>query len=144
MRITRSLTIATVFALVGILLLGKDVGAQTKAPQPAQQDHSSHHQATEPPSDSTPQTSATQAERAGGMMGEEAAAAAKLDALVAKMNASTGESRTDAMAELLTVLVQQQKSMCERMMTSPGMMQMHEMMNMMQMHGMMDKKDDAK
>lgn len=50
-------------------------------------------------------------ERIGEMMAEEAVAAAKLDALVSKMNASTGESKVEAIAELLTALVQQHKSM---------------------------------
>ena len=60
---------------------------------------------------------------------------AKLDALVAKMNAATGAPKVDAIAELLTALVQQHKSMRERMMADPVMMQMHRMM---------DKKDGGK
>src|SRR5689334_4108431 len=54
------------------------------------------------------------------MMEQMKAADAKLDELVARMNSSTGTAKTDAMAELLTTLVQQHHMMRESMGT--GMM----------------------
>jgi hypothetical protein len=41
---------------------------------------------------------------------------AKLDQLVAKMKATTGAAKTEAMAELLTALVEDRKNTCEPMM----------------------------
>jgi hypothetical protein len=129
---TRARTLATAIAVVSVLAVAKNVPARTEVTQPQQQDHQLHHQAIEPSSESQAQSSAKQNERPGGMMAD---ADAKLDALVAKMNAATGAQKVDAIAELLTALVQQHKSMRERMMADPVMMQMHRMM---------DKKDAGK
>ena len=52
---------------------------------------------------------------------------AKLDDLVKKMNAATGAAKTDAMAQLLTALVEDRHNACEPMMAN--------MMSMMQMMG---------
>ena len=41
---------------------------------------------------------------------------AKLDQLVARMQAAKGAAKTDAIAELLTALVDDRKNMCEPMM----------------------------
>jgi len=58
----------------------------------------------------------------GSMMERMKAENAKLDALVKKMNAANGPEKTEAMAELLTALVDHQ-AMCESMMANmPGMM----------------------
>jgi hypothetical protein len=67
-----------------------------------------------------------------GMMARMKAADAKIDELVKRMHAATGAAKTDAMAELLTALVDDRRSNCEPMMT-----QMMSMMNMMNggMHG---------
>jgi hypothetical protein len=56
------------------------------------------------------------------MMADMAASEASLDALVARMNAARGEARVDALAELVTAMVQQHKAMRSHM------MEMHEHM----------------
>jgi hypothetical protein len=61
------------------------------------------------------------------MMADMKAMDVSLDALVTKMNAATGSAKVDAIAEALTMLVGQHKSMRD------GMMQMNGQM-MMQMH----------
>ena len=63
------------------------------------------------------------------MMADMKAQDARIATLVARMNSATGAARTDAMAELLTAMVQQHKSMRDHM---DAMMQMHDSM-MMQM-----------
>jgi hypothetical protein len=60
------------------------------------------------------------------MMGRMKAADPKLDDLVKKMNAAKGTAKTDAIAELLTALVEDRRSGCEPMMAN-----MMSMMNMM-------------
>lgn len=58
------------------------------------------------------------------MMADMNAAAAKLDGLVAMMNAVDGVKKVDAMASVITELVAQQKTMRHRMMSmQPGMLQ---------------------
>jgi hypothetical protein len=52
------------------------------------------------------------------MMARLASRAAKLEELVAKMNAAAGEAKTDAIAELLTALVQDQRNTCGPMMSN--------------------------
>ena len=52
----------------------------------------------------------------------------KLGALIAKMNTATGAAKVDAIAEALTMLVQQHTTMRDGMMQMDGQM-------MMQMHG---------
>jgi hypothetical protein len=50
----------------------------------------------------------------------------KLDELVNKMNAAQGQAKMDAMAELLTALVQDRRTMCESMMpNAPATGAMH-------------------
>ena len=90
------------------------------APNHEQHDHGS---ATDP----GPTATGRQADMSKMMAGM-AANDRKLDALVKKMSAAQGAAKVDAMAELLTTLVQDHRMMGERMM----MMKM----NMMgQMHG---------
>ncbi|MDO8794930.1 MAG: hypothetical protein Q7J25_09965 [Vicinamibacterales bacterium] len=60
------------------------------------------------------------------MMSEMKAADAKLDALVQAMNAAKGAAKTDAIAALLTTIVEQQRAMHSSM--GPMMHMMH-MMN---------------
>ena len=69
------------------------------------------------------------------MMAEMKAMDATLDVLMTKMNAATGEAKVDAIAELLTAIVQQRAAMHDRMMQ----MQSQMMGQMMQMHGQMMK-----
>jgi hypothetical protein len=67
------------------------------------------------------------------MMAEMKAADAKLDQLLSRMNAATGDAKTSAMADVVNELSRQQKAMHERMGT------MHDHM-MMGGRGMMMKK----
>ncbi len=62
------------------------------------------------------------------MMADMKAMDVTVDALITKMNAATGAAKVDAMAEALTAMVKQHKTMHEGMMKMEGQM-------MMQMHG---------
>jgi len=89
-----------------------------QAPPPQQHDHSSD----------APQAPAAPGMPADGdmmaMMMRMHAADAKLDVLVKKMNEATGSAKTDAMAEVLTAMVDKTMA-CERMMQDmTGMMNM--------------------
>ncbi|HZI82175.1 MAG TPA: hypothetical protein VFD69_21815 [Vicinamibacterales bacterium] len=91
-------------------------GALTIAPvhgwQVSPEEHAKHHPgALAEKATPTPQT-APQAQGNAGMKGMDMkASSAKLDELVTKMNAAQGQAKVDAMAELLTALVQQHQSM---------------------------------
>jgi hypothetical protein len=61
------------------------------------------------------------------MMARMRANDATLDALVKKMNSSQGTAKTEAIAALLTAVVEDRKSACEPMMAN--MMSMMNMMN---------------
>ena len=63
------------------------------------------------------------------MMAAMKVADAKLDDLLQKMNAAKGEKKTEAMATLLTALVQEHRMMSDSMMAN--MMSMMKMMEMM-------------
>ena len=62
------------------------------------------------------------------MMADMKAMDVTVDALITKMNAAKGAAKVDAMAEALTAMVKQHKTMHEGMMKMEGQM-------MMQMHG---------
>ena len=92
-------------------------GAMTIAPahgwQVSPEEHATHHPAAEAGKAAPAQTKpAPQAKGMAGMPGMDMKASnAKLDELVTKMNAAQGQAKVDAMAELLTALVQQHQSM---------------------------------
>jgi hypothetical protein len=92
---------------------------------PSDAQHEQHHPGatTEQPSAATSQPQANMT----AMMSRMRANDAKLSELVTKMNAATGSAKTDAMAQLLTALVEDRRNACEPMMTN--------MMSMMQMMG---------
>jgi hypothetical protein len=120
----------TAFSITGAITLAPLLHAQVTTTnvatrQASQQDHEAHH-----PGADTAQPPKPVETQAGGMHGQMLADMkeqdAKIDALVAKMNAAKGNAKVDAIAELLTAMVQQRRSMEARM------MQMHEqMMNRM-------------
>jgi hypothetical protein len=58
---------------------------------------------------------------------------AKFDELVKKMNVAGGTAKTDAMAELLTALVEDRRNACEPMMAN--MMSMMKTMSTIKGHG---------
>lgn len=117
-------------ALAGTSTLTPSIHAQTAAAkvpseQADPQDHQAHHPA-EPAQPATPPATKVNAMR-NTMMADMKAQAAKVDALVTKMNAATGNAKVNAMAELLTALVSQHRTMRD------GMMQMEDgMMKQMQ------------
>ena len=74
-------------------------------------DHAAHHPAVEGAPAPAPPAAAA------------ASNAAKLDALVKKMNAAKGQEKIDATAELLTVMVQEHQSMHGNMSHMMSMMQ---------------------
>ena len=102
-------------AVLGGALL---VTALTIAPahgwQVSPEEHAAHHPAAQAGKAApTPQPApAPQVKASAGMKGMDMKASdAKLDELVAKMNAAQGQAKVDAMAELLTTLVKQHQSM---------------------------------
>jgi hypothetical protein len=93
------------------------VAALTNAPahgwQVTPEEHAKHHpdaQAGKAPP--APRSAPVPQAKAEGMKGmDRTASSAKLDELVKKMNAAQGQVKVDAMAELLTAMVQQHQSM---------------------------------
>ena len=81
--------------------------------QVSPEEHAAHHPAAQAEKVPTPQpTPAPEAKGMAGMKGMDMKASnAKLNELVAKMNAAQGQAKVDAMAELLTTLVKQHQSM---------------------------------
>jgi hypothetical protein len=93
--------------------------------QPPQAEDEQHHPGTtDQPAQAQPGQQASMMK----MMATMHANDQKLDDLVKKMNAAKGNAKVDAMAELLTTLVQDRRAMHESMMAN-----MSTMMNMM--HG---------
>jgi hypothetical protein len=109
--ITRTMT----FALVaGVFLAVTAVGAQP----PAEDQPSAAREPATSASESAPQPdhqhdAGGEADVAQQQMLEDIEA--ELDLLVGKMNASSGEAKLDAIAELLVVLVRQREAMCPMM-----------------------------
>jgi hypothetical protein len=107
-----------VIAMMGVtvLLLASAPMAQTppqQPPQPPQQEH--QHPAEKPAGDMAAKCQAMMADHQK-MMGDMKAANERLDALVAKMNAASGQAKTDATAAAVTEIVAQRKTMHDMMM----------------------------
>ncbi len=106
---------------------------------PADQNHDQHHPEATTPAAQTPAPPASPANMQGmqsnmmGNMNRMKADDAKLDDLVKKMNAATGQAKVDAMAAVLTALVEDRHLAMEPMMSN-----MMAMMNMMSGGGMMN------
>jgi len=96
--------------------------------QPSQAEHEQHHPGT---TDQTAQAAPDQRASMMKMMAAMHANDQKLDDLVKKMNTARGNAKVDAIAELLTALVQDRRSMHESMMSHMSMM----MTMMGTMHG---------
>jgi hypothetical protein len=120
---SRVALVAAVSAFAVFLSGPAPVHGQQQPPSDTQ--HEQHHPGTtaEQPSATTSQPQANMT----AMMSRMKANDAKLSELVTKMNAATGSAKTDAMAQLLTALVEDRRNACEPMMTN--------MMSMMQMMG---------
>lgn len=122
----RITTLATLAVLTALIAAPAYVHGQAPAAQ-AQEQHDHEH------GGAATGNTATSAQRPGmmspemmKMMSGMKAESAKLEALVQKMNTAKGTAKTDATAELLTVLVQDHQKMHESMMAN-----MSSMMNMM-------------
>ena len=88
--------------------------------QPAQSEHDQHHPSVAAaPEQATPETPPT-------MMAAMMAKDVKIEELVKTMNTATGSAKTDAIAELLTALVDHHQTMCRPMMANK-MSMMHKM-----------------
>ena len=96
--------------LGGALLVAAFTTAPAHGWQVSPEEHAAHHPAA--PAAKAEAAPAPQAKGMAGMKGMDMKASnAKLDELVAKMNAAQGQAKVDAMAELLTTLVKQHESM---------------------------------
>src|SRR5688572_12578694 len=89
-------------------------GQQTAAPPDQHADH-------QPAQPAAPDTATVPAPHAN-MMASMMASHAKLDALATKMNTASGSARTDAIAELLTAIVEEHHAMQGSMMSMCSMM----------------------
>ena len=100
--------------LGGVLLVAALTTVPAHGWQVSAEEHATHHPVAQTDKAApTPQpTPAPQAKGMAGMKGMDMKAAnAKLGELVAKMNAAQGQAKVDAIAEVLTTLVQQHQSM---------------------------------
>ena len=100
--------------LVGALLVTALSSAPAHGWQVSPEEHAAHHPAAQADKAApTPHPApAPEAKAMAGMKGMDMKAAdAKLGELVAKMNVAQGQAKVDAMAELLTTLVQYHQSM---------------------------------
>jgi hypothetical protein len=106
--------------------------AQLQGQQPSQAEHEQHHPgAPDQPGQAPLDQQASMMKMKATMHANDQ----KLDDLVKAMNAAKGDAKVDAIAELLTTLVQDRKTMHESM---PNMTMM---MNMMGSRGMMHGRD---
>jgi hypothetical protein len=97
--------------------------AQPPSPTPQPQEHQMPHPAPAPDA----KADAAQAKGMPMMMADMAKMDARLEALVVKMNAATGDAKMTAVAETVTALVREHKAMRDGMMlmmagTHGGMM----------------------
>ena len=114
-------------ALGGVLVAAALTIAPVHGWQVSPEEHAKHHpgaQAAGQPAQAPKPTPAPQAKGMAGMKGMDMAASnARLDELLKKMNAAQGQAKVDAMAELLTALVQEHQAMHGNMANMMSMMQ---------------------
>ena len=99
------IALVTIVTAFGVVIASAGPLQAQQATDPT--DHSAHHPAASA-TETTPTPPATAATRS-------MTSPAKLDALVEKMNSAKGAAKTEAIAELLTALVQDRQA-CEPMM----------------------------
>jgi septal ring factor EnvC (AmiA/AmiB activator) len=110
----------TIVPAIVAALLAWQGGAPLAAGQQAQPQQAGQHEHGQKPGMEKPGMQASCEEmmaRHQKMMDEMKAMDARLDGLVQKMNTAQGQAKVDAMAAAVTELVQQRKTMHERMMT---------------------------
>lgn len=108
--------------LAAAVLSGSGASAQQPA-QPPQHEHQMQGQ-DQPQAGMMEKCKAMMAEHQK-MMGELQQADQRLDGMVAKMKAASGQQKTDAVAEVVSEMVSQRKAMRDRMMTMQHQMMMH-------------------
>jgi hypothetical protein len=115
----RSTHLVSASALAALLLAVPGAFAQ-EPEKPAEAEHAGDHDpAAAPPATAAPgKTPQAGAESVANMDLE--AIEAELDLLVTRMKESRGQSKIDAMADLLATLVRQQRAMCRSMHAEDG------------------------
>jgi hypothetical protein len=116
-RITR-------WTLTSALVLGLTLAAQAQDPQ-----HQHQQTPATPSADMSAKCKAMMAEHEK-MMAEMKAADQRLDELVTKMNAASGQAKVDATAATMTEIVAQRKAVRDRMMQMHHRMMSHMMEHM--------------
>ena len=105
-------TYTRVVAGLSLVVLSLSVPARLHAQQADSQQHEQHHPGVTPatpvPSQAVQPPAQPQGQSAG-MMARMKASGARLDVLVKHMNAATGTAKIDAIAELLTALVEDRR-----------------------------------
>jgi hypothetical protein len=117
---------STVAVVTGVLLSAALISVPAHGWQVSAEDHAKHHpggDAAPKAAAAAPAPQATPAPQAKGMAGMNMMASnAKLDELVKKMNAAQGQAKVDAIAALLSALVQEHQSMHGNMANMMSMM----------------------
>lgn len=117
---------STVAVVTGVLLSAALISGPAHGWQVSAEDHAKHHPGGEPAPNAAaaaPAPQAPPAPQAKGMAGMNMMASnAKLDELMKKMNAAQGQAKVDAIAALLTALVQEHQSMHGNMANMMSMM----------------------
>ena len=97
------------FQLGGVLVAAALTAVPAHAWQVSPDEHAKHHPAA-PAGQATQAPQPSPTPQAKGMAGMKESGA-RLEELVAKMNAAQGQAKVDAIAEVLTALVQQHQAM---------------------------------
>jgi hypothetical protein len=127
---SRLVVLAVVSAFVAVFVAASPTRLHGQQPSQIQQQYDEHHQTA--PEQAAPAAGNQQARM---MMGAMHANDQKVDELVKKMNAAKGNDKVDAMAELLTTLVQDRRTMQQSMSNMSMMMNMMRSNDMGGMHG---------
>ena len=102
-----------IVAGLSLLVLSLSAPARLHGQQADSQQHDQHHPGVTPATPVSPQAVQPPAEPQGppaAMMARMKASGARLDVLVKKMNAATGPAKIEAIAELVTALVEEQRA----------------------------------
>jgi hypothetical protein len=102
---------AHTFLVAGLTLAAFSlaVPARLQGQQSDAQQHEQHHPGVAPADPVSPPAGEPAQGQPAGMMAHMKASSARLDVLVKKMNAATGTAKIDAIAELLTALVEDRR-----------------------------------
>lgn len=112
------------WSAASVFVLAVGLNGYTQEPQ-----HQHQQTPATPPADMAARCKAVMAEHEK-MMAELKAADQRLDDLVTKMNAASGEAKVDATAATVTEMVTQRQTMRDRMMTMHGNLMGHMMEHM--------------